>query len=77
MSTSIGGQPELTAREREVAAVVVRGLSNKEAARALYVSVHTVEFHLTSIYRKLGVSSRTQLTCVLLGYGSGAYSVRT
>jgi DNA-binding CsgD family transcriptional regulator len=39
----------------------VKGLANKEIAAALHMSVHTVEGHLTRIYRKLGVRSRTEL----------------
>jgi DNA-binding CsgD family transcriptional regulator len=52
---------ELTATERRVAELVADGLSNKLVARELYMSVKTVEGNLSRIYRKLGVSSRTQL----------------
>jgi DNA-binding CsgD family transcriptional regulator len=51
----------LTRMEMQVLGLVVRGHSNKEIARTLYVSVHTVEAHLTRIYRKLGVRSRGEL----------------
>lgn len=51
----------LTPAERSVAELVAQGRSNKEAAAELVVSVHTVEAALTSIYRKLGVRSRTEL----------------
>lgn len=51
----------LTAEERTVAQMVVAGASNKQVAAALYVSVRTVELRLTSIYRKLGISSRKEL----------------
>jgi DNA-binding CsgD family transcriptional regulator len=51
----------LTATERRVAALAVDGLSNKEIARALVVTVNTVEFHLRNVYAKLGVRSRMQL----------------
>jgi DNA-binding NarL/FixJ family response regulator len=44
-----------------VADLAVRGLSNKEIAQALFVTVHTVEVHLSHAYAKLGVRSRTQL----------------
>ena len=44
-----------------MAAVVAEGRSNKEVAQALFVTVHTVEVHLSRIYAKLGVRSRTQL----------------
>ena len=56
----VSGQA-LTAEERTVAQMVVAGASNKQVAAALYVSVRTVELRLTSIYRKLGISSRKEL----------------
>jgi DNA-binding NarL/FixJ family response regulator len=51
----------LTASEQRVAELVAGGLSNKEVAAQLFVSVHTVEQHLSKVYAKLGVRSRTQL----------------
>ena len=53
---------ELTATERRVAERIAQGATNREAAEALFVSVRTVETHIASIYRKLGVRSRTELT---------------
>jgi DNA-binding NarL/FixJ family response regulator len=50
----------LTAREREVLALLGRGLSNKMIARELRISEHTVKFHVSSIYAKLGAASRTE-----------------
>jgi DNA-binding NarL/FixJ family response regulator len=53
-------QPDpLTAREREVLQLVSQGLSNKLIARELQVSEHTVKFHVSSIFAKLGAASRT------------------
>jgi DNA-binding NarL/FixJ family response regulator len=49
----------LTGREREVLEMLSRGLSNKLIARRLSISEHTVKFHVSSIYTKLGASSRT------------------
>ena len=49
----------LTARESEVAAFLARGLSNRDMAEALSISEHTVKSHLKTIYRKLGVTSRS------------------
>lgn len=53
------GEP-LTARERDVLELVSQGLSNKQIAQKLQISEHTVKFHLSSIFAKLGVSSRTE-----------------
>jgi DNA-binding CsgD family transcriptional regulator len=63
---SIAARPlPLTAREREIAALAARGLSNKAIADRLTVSVRTVEGHLYRAGRKLGVSERTALAEVL------------
>ncbi len=49
----------LTVREREVLELLSRGLPNKLIARRLQISEHTVKFHVSSIYAKLGATSRT------------------
>ena len=51
----------LTPSERRVAELAAGGMSNKEIAQALFVTVNTVETHLRRSYRKLGISSRAQL----------------
>lgn len=51
----------LTAREKDVLKLVVRGLSNREIADQLFVSSNTVRSHLQSISSKLGISSRAKL----------------
>jgi DNA-binding NarL/FixJ family response regulator len=53
---------ELTQSEQRVAELAATGLSNKEIARTLFVTVNTVEAHLSHAYAKLGVRSRGQLT---------------
>ena len=52
---------QLTATEQRVADLIAAGATNKDAATALFVSVRTVETHVASIYRKLGVRTRTEL----------------
>lgn len=52
----------LTSREVEVLRMVAKGLSDAEVAEALVISIRTVTTHLTSIYNKLGVNSRTAAT---------------
>lgn len=51
----------LTEAERAVAELVVKGLTNREAATQLYLSPHTVDSHLRHIYWKFGINSRVQL----------------
>ncbi len=50
----------LTGREVEVLQLAAEGLANKQIALALNISEHTVKFHLSSLYAKLGVTSRTE-----------------
>jgi RNA polymerase sigma factor (sigma-70 family) len=53
---------QLTPREREVLRLIARGYTYKEIARELYISVKTVESHVSSVLRKLQLSTRHQLT---------------
>jgi DNA-binding CsgD family transcriptional regulator len=50
----------LTPREVDVLAAIGEGLSNKEIARRLDISLHTVKFHIESLFRKLGARTRIQ-----------------
>ena len=59
------GPAELTAQEQAVVALVAAGMSNREAADELFLSTKTVQYHLTRIYAKLGVRSRTELAAQL------------
>jgi DNA-binding CsgD family transcriptional regulator len=59
----------LSPQEVQVARAIARGLNNAEAAGALFLSRKTVEAHLTRVYRKLGIRSRTDLTRALVSAG--------
>jgi DNA-binding CsgD family transcriptional regulator len=60
------GLDALTASERRVAQLAAEGMSNKEIAQTLFVTIKTVEVHLSRAYRKLDISSRAQLDKALL-----------
>ena len=51
---------QLTKREKEILSLMVEGLSNKEIAKRLTLSTSTIQFHITNILSKLGVSKRTE-----------------
>jgi DNA-binding CsgD family transcriptional regulator len=61
--TSLSG---LTRQELQVALCIADGLRNREAARELFISPKTVEHHLTKIYSKLGLRSRSELVRLVL-----------
>ena len=75
LSARTAGSPldELSPREREVLAMVAQGLPNKLIARRLEISEKTVKAHLTSVFRRIGVTDRTQaaLWAAEQGLGSG------
>ena len=58
----VSGWASLTDAERRVADLVARGLSNPEAAKRLFLSRHTVDFHLRQVFRKLNIGSRVELS---------------
>jgi transcriptional regulator of acetoin/glycerol metabolism len=60
------GWNSLTEAELTVAQKISSGMTNREAAAHLYVSPHTIDFHLRKLFRKLGVTSRVELTRVVL-----------
>jgi DNA-binding NarL/FixJ family response regulator len=62
-----GASRGLTARQSEVIALLLQGLSNAEIAAALFVDVNTVKTHLRHAYKALGVRSRSQALALLLG----------
>jgi DNA-binding NarL/FixJ family response regulator len=55
----------LTVSERRVADLAASGMSNRQIAQQLFVTVKAVEWHLSNVYRKLGIRSRTRLPAVL------------
>jgi DNA-binding NarL/FixJ family response regulator len=63
------GEGKLTSAEERVVALAADGLSNKEIAATLVVTVHTVEVHLSHAYTKLGVRSRRQLAQAMTSLG--------
>ncbi|MCE1114443.1 MULTISPECIES: helix-turn-helix transcriptional regulator [Pseudomonas] len=73
MQLAVASQPsaqrpaavELTPRERQIAELLRQGHSNKLIARALEVGLPTVKTHLINLFRKLGVSNRTELVALL------------
>jgi DNA-binding CsgD family transcriptional regulator len=64
------GAEQLTPQELQIALLVTEGRTNAEVGRAVFLSTRTVEFHLSRAYRKLGVSSRTELTRRLTAAGT-------
>jgi DNA-binding CsgD family transcriptional regulator len=57
----------LTAAEARIVALAADGLTNAQIAQALFLTTKTIERHLTSSYRKLGIAGRTQLVAALGG----------
>lgn len=66
------GLDDLTPQELQVSLAVVKGLSNPEAAAALFLSHKSVERHLSTVYRKLGIRSRTELVAYVSRAGTAA-----
>jgi DNA-binding CsgD family transcriptional regulator len=68
----VSGWASLTETEKAVASLVAEGLSNQQVAARMFLSRHTVDFHLRHIFRKLGIDSRVVLARLALLNESGA-----
>ena len=64
-----GGSPLLTPREEQVVALVAQGLGNREIARELNLSEHTVKKYLYRVFEKLGISTRVELVLYAINNG--------
>ncbi|MET8139500.1 LuxR C-terminal-related transcriptional regulator [Sphaerisporangium sp. NPDC005288] len=62
----VTGWASLTDTERTVSLLVTQGWTNRRVAEQMFISVHTVAFHLRQIFRKLGIGSRVELTRLML-----------
>ena len=62
---ALSGVDALTPSERRVAGMAAKEMTNRDIAQALFVTPKTVEVHLSSVYRKLGITSRAQLSGAL------------
>jgi DNA-binding CsgD family transcriptional regulator len=60
------GWASLTATELSIADLVAEGMTNRQVAAKLYLSPHTVGFHMRQVFRKLEISSRVELTRLIV-----------
>ena len=66
----VEGWPAVTNTERQVALLVAEGLTNAQVGQRMFLSRHTIDFHLRQIFRKLNVHSRVAMTRCLLEFES-------
>jgi DNA-binding CsgD family transcriptional regulator len=65
----VSGWASLTDTERRVAELVAQGLTNPQVADQMFISPHTVKFHLRQVFRKLAIGSRVELARVAVEQG--------
>lgn len=73
----VSGWPSLTDTERAVSLLVAQGWTNRQVADQMFISVHTVAFHLRQIFRKLSIGSRVDLTRLTMEHDHDPESRRT
>jgi ATP/maltotriose-dependent transcriptional regulator MalT len=71
---NLASNEELTPQERQVAVLAAEGKTNREIGSQLFLSPKTIEWHLSHVYRKLGIASRGKLSRALHGEGLGGAS---
>jgi DNA-binding NarL/FixJ family response regulator len=74
--SAAAGVRALTSREREIVALVGKGLSNRDVSERLFISDSTVRNHLTSVFRKLGVRNRMEMMVVAYREGLATPNAR-
>ena len=68
---ALTGVDSLTASEHRIASMAADGMSNRDIAQALFVTVKTVEMHLGHVYQKLNLTGRTELATALRDNSAG------